>query len=47
MKVGDTPGFEYKETCPHCGKIAEFRWNYGENDGKSKGYEERLCCKDG
>ena len=45
MKVGDPPGFEHSEICKECGKIYRAIWHYGENDGKSKGYAERLCCK--
>ena len=31
--------------CPNCGNTYKAIWHYGDNDGKSQGYAERLCCK--
>lgn len=47
MKVGDPPAVECKETCNKCGRTYKAIWHYGECNGHSKGYAERLCCKDG
>ncbi len=46
MQVGDPPGVECRSTCEKCGKPYRATWNYGENNGHSNGYAERLCCKE-
>ncbi len=46
MKVGDPPAVECRETCNKCGKPYNAIWHYGECNGHSTGYAERLCCKD-
>ncbi len=46
MKVGDPPAVECRETCNLCGKPYRATWSYGNNDGKSTGHAERLCCKE-
>jgi len=46
MKLGGPPGFEITEVCEKCGNIYKAIWHYGDNNGKSEGYAERLCCKE-